>query len=108
MIGMFYRNAQYRASLGSEGLFRFEAIRLCVYIRPNKSELSQLFTNECAVRPEAEESSLVRVLGWAEGPPGPDMGSVSILRVAGLDWKRLDVGHGNMDGANERGGPGLP
>lgn len=67
MIGMFHCNAQHCASLGSEGLFRFEAIRLCVYIRLNKSGLSQLFTNECAVRPEAEESSLVRVLGWAAG-----------------------------------------
>jgi hypothetical protein len=43
-------DAKIPGSLGSEGLFCFEATRLCVYIRPNKTGLSRLITSECVVR----------------------------------------------------------
>ena len=45
-------------SLGIEGLFRFEAIRLCVYIRRNKTGFSPLAESERQVRAEPGESRL--------------------------------------------------
>jgi len=82
-------DAKIPRSLGSEGLFCFEATRLCVYIRP--------------IKPDYHASSQMSVLfgrnqGIAACPdptlrPGvdrePDMVSALVRRDAGLDGNRV-------------------